>query len=312
MRMKWGIVIALLAPCWIAGAETGVAKYAGEFISLGVGARALAMGGAAVALANDVTAGYWNPAALSRIEKRSVHLMHANYLNAASFEYLAFGQNLGRYGAWGLGVQSFAAKGITQTDTAGVGSGTFSTDDTAFSLGWAMTVPKSSGTAWSGAAFGVSAKTISSRIATTAQATAVDIGVLSPALWGDRLRLALTSTNMGSKLKFDRDYEKLPQSIRLGAAVRPAGWWLASADFAIPNHDSPYFAFGGEAVMGATQEVRAAGRVGFNTRTLSDVSGFTGFSFGIGLSAGGWDFDYGIVPFGVLGLTHRFSIGVRF
>ena len=72
---KWGVMTAALLPC-IAGAQTSVAKYAGEFIALGVGGRALAMGGAFVAVANDVTAGYWNPAGLARITYPQFILMH--------------------------------------------------------------------------------------------------------------------------------------------------------------------------------------------------------------------------------------------
>ena len=47
-------------------AQTVFGKYAGEFLSIGVGGRALGMGGAYVALANDVTAGYYNPAGLAQ------------------------------------------------------------------------------------------------------------------------------------------------------------------------------------------------------------------------------------------------------
>ncbi|MCH8285826.1 hypothetical protein IIB79_04770, partial [candidate division KSB1 bacterium] len=39
-----------------------IAKYAGEFLSIGVGARAQALGGAFAAIADDGTAFYWNPA----------------------------------------------------------------------------------------------------------------------------------------------------------------------------------------------------------------------------------------------------------
>jgi hypothetical protein len=39
-----------------------IAKYSNEFLSVGVGARALSMANANVASVNDVTAGYWNPA----------------------------------------------------------------------------------------------------------------------------------------------------------------------------------------------------------------------------------------------------------
>ncbi len=53
-------------------------KYAAEFLSVGVGAKALSMGGAFVALANDGTAVYWNPAGLSRLRQKELFLMHAS------------------------------------------------------------------------------------------------------------------------------------------------------------------------------------------------------------------------------------------
>ncbi|MBM3242035.1 PorV/PorQ family protein [Candidatus Poribacteria bacterium] len=52
-------------------------KYAGDFLSIGAGARALALGGAAIALTDDATGTYWNPASLIAVNKRSMVLMHA-------------------------------------------------------------------------------------------------------------------------------------------------------------------------------------------------------------------------------------------
>jgi len=59
-------------------AGTSVAKFAGEFLSTGVGARALGMGGAHVAVGGDVTAGYWNPAGLIGIRAPQFSLMHSS------------------------------------------------------------------------------------------------------------------------------------------------------------------------------------------------------------------------------------------
>ncbi len=53
------------------------AKYAGEFLSLGVGAKALGMGGAFVGVADDVTACFWNPSGLSQLNQKQLSLMHA-------------------------------------------------------------------------------------------------------------------------------------------------------------------------------------------------------------------------------------------
>ena len=53
-------------------------------------------------------------------------------------------------------------------------------------------------------------------------------------------------------------------------------------------------------------------RGGYNTRTAGDVTGFTGFSFGVGLNYDKVGFDYALVPFGDLGLTHRMSLSLHF
>ena len=52
-------------------------KYAGEFLRVGAGARALGMGAAFLAVADDATAGYWNPAGLNYLNRHSAVYMHA-------------------------------------------------------------------------------------------------------------------------------------------------------------------------------------------------------------------------------------------
>ena len=53
------------------------AKFAGAFMENGGGARALAMGGAFVAVADDPSATFWNPAGLATTEHREIMLMHS-------------------------------------------------------------------------------------------------------------------------------------------------------------------------------------------------------------------------------------------
>ena len=55
-------------------------KYSNEFLSIGVGARGLAMAGAQVALVDDATSAFWNPAGLCLAKgNRQLALMHAEY-----------------------------------------------------------------------------------------------------------------------------------------------------------------------------------------------------------------------------------------
>ncbi|MBN2564736.1 MAG: hypothetical protein JXB46_03410, partial [Candidatus Eisenbacteria bacterium] len=69
-----GVLACLVLGPFVAGAAN---KYAGEFLTHGVGARALGMGSAFVAVADDVTAGYWNPAGVADVDGRAVQLMHS-------------------------------------------------------------------------------------------------------------------------------------------------------------------------------------------------------------------------------------------
>lgn len=67
-------------------------KYSNEFLSIGVGARAQALGNAVVASVNDVTAGVWNPAGLAAFstdQGLQLGAMHAEWFGGfGKFDYL--------------------------------------------------------------------------------------------------------------------------------------------------------------------------------------------------------------------------------
>jgi len=121
MRVIKVLVVLLGIPVAFAGAQTGVAKYAGEFISLGVGGRALAMGGAYVALANDVTAGYWNPAGLAHINYPQIALMHDEQFGSlVNHDYGAVAIPVGSRTSIGLSLIRLGVDDIPDTRNAGV------------------------------------------------------------------------------------------------------------------------------------------------------------------------------------------------
>ncbi len=121
MKTRALIVVMLVAGEAIGG--TGVAKYAGEFMSLGVGGRALGMGGAFVALANDVTAGYWNPAGLARINYPQIALMHDEQFGSlVNYDYGAVAMPFGANTSLGFSVIRLGVDDIPDTRSAGVDS----------------------------------------------------------------------------------------------------------------------------------------------------------------------------------------------
>lgn len=69
--------------------QSNTPKYSNEFLSIGVGARGLAMAGAQVALVDDATSAFWNPAGLGLSKgDRQLALMHAEYFaGIAKFDY---------------------------------------------------------------------------------------------------------------------------------------------------------------------------------------------------------------------------------
>jgi len=76
-RVISALAVVAVVCCLVAQGAHAADKYAGEFLTHGVGARALGMGSAFVAVADDVTAGYWNPAGVADARGRAVQLMHS-------------------------------------------------------------------------------------------------------------------------------------------------------------------------------------------------------------------------------------------
>lgn len=301
------VVLAVLSPAVAAAAEftrSARGTTTAQFLKLGAGARGLALGEAYSAAADDATALYWNPAAMTQVEKRSVTVMRAEYLDSIAYNYGAFAQNLGEAGAFGLGVQHLTAGAIAETDQAGVQTGTFRPTDLALSAGYALET--------GGFGLGLAAKLIRTKIASTGRSAAVDLGLLSPRLLDERLRVSAVVQNAGSRIKLDSESGELPLTMRLGAAFRGTERWLLTAEAVAPRDNGPHAAVGAEYRLAVGDKATLAGRLGFNSRTVADVDGVTGVSTGIGVAFQRSSLDYAFVPFGSVGHAHRLSLTFGF
>ncbi len=74
---KPAFVLLLTAVCAGWPASGWAKKFAGEFMAMGGGARAMGMGGAYCAVASDASALFWNPAGISGFDKRQALFMHS-------------------------------------------------------------------------------------------------------------------------------------------------------------------------------------------------------------------------------------------
>lgn len=99
------------------------AGQAGAYLKMGVGARALGMGSAFTALADDSTASFWNPAGLARLEKAEASFMHADLTmdreyNFFNYAHILKDKNGNKKGAVALSHMSFGVDGIPETRLA--------------------------------------------------------------------------------------------------------------------------------------------------------------------------------------------------
>ncbi len=176
-----------------------VGTTAAQFLKIGVGARAISLGSAYTALANDITAIYWNPAGLARISgSGEAAFNHADWLAETDFDFAAFSMNLGSVGALGFQVISFRTP-EQPVRTVRNPDGTGQTWD-ANSIALGLTYAKRLTDQFS---IGFSAKFVQESLFNlSARGAAFDLGILYDTPFKN-LTLGATISNFGSKMRLD-------------------------------------------------------------------------------------------------------------
>jgi hypothetical protein len=96
MKFSFSVLVCVFLIISFSTAQAGqfvIGRYAGEFLSLGAGARSLAMGGASVANPTAAAAGYYNPSRLAGFDKRQLEFMHAALFdNLYTYDQVSYAQ----------------------------------------------------------------------------------------------------------------------------------------------------------------------------------------------------------------------------
>jgi hypothetical protein len=302
MRARWFVPAALCAAAWCGtnarAAEPGDTGLA--FLKIGVGARAAGMGDAYVAVAQDPTSMYWNPAGLAVASDFELHASHNEWISDVRYEYLAAVRGMKGH-AFGAQAALLHMGELEERDVNGTYLGNFNSYDFMFGGAYGRRFSRS-------IEAGGGVKVLYEKIHSySTTGVAFDLG----ARYRTPLRglvVAGAATNMGPPMKFEQDEFLLPFNFRLGAAWRTRKLLeglLLAGDLRFPNDSDVKGHLGAEIQIHELIALR--GGVKFN---YDEEMG----SAGVGIHYRDVDLDYAYSPFSSeseLGDGHRFSIGWR-
>lgn len=271
-----------------------------NFLKIGVGARAVGMGGAFVAIANDATSSYWNPAGLSQLEQQEITFTHNEWLQDVRYEYLGYGLPLGDKTGLGLSIIYLHMGTIAGYDREGNSTSSFTAYDAAMLLGLSRQLNQN-------LSLGIGVKWINQKLESeNSESFAFDMGCL----WKmNNFSIGLAVNNLGTPVKFIQQEFALPSKVGLGLAYRTLDNKLVfAADFDFPNDTKLIFKQGVEYNYQNSLFLRS----GCQYRSEQSIDQKTEFSFGGGFRMFNCDLDYTYSPDYGIGSAHRISVSYKF
>jgi hypothetical protein len=279
----------------VSGQATADDNHAFTIFRTGVGARALSMGGAYSAIADDATAGYWNPAGLTGIERFNLSSMiSANVSFDREYNYIALGYNFGNAG-WGAFSWINGALDDIPEATSGAPTGsTFNADEHGFLFSYGNKMEK----LHVGASFKVAYQKID-----TYSSTGVGFDAGMKYAVTDQVNIAITARDLGTKVGRDQ----VPVTFQLGVGAFAFDGFTFAADVQKIQHRSDVsIHLGGEYDYEFADNYFGAIRAGVNAGD---------FTVGAGLTVmGKYSLDYAYVTEvqNFMGENHRVSLTLSF
>jgi len=269
------------------------------FLRLSQGVRASAMGEAYVALSDDASALFWNPAGLGRLSRYHFTLTHQQWFTDTKDELVHASFPSGP-GALGISAAYTSDPGIEAWDENNRQQYEFSTWQGAVALGYGATIVP-------GFQLGLAAKGFYQDLHTGGFGSGggADLGVMYQPL--RFLRIGAAARNFGVGY-YSGELLDLPSEASVGVNYRGREC-DAVLDFVYPMDNDWNIRAGLEYRPIPQLGLRLGYRTGpFDPGTLGYMAGLTA---GLGASLGNLSLDYAIVPYGALGLTHRIGLSVR-
>jgi hypothetical protein len=309
---------------------------AAPFLSIAQGARALGMGTAFVAVSDDQSAMYWNPAGIADLSGARVVFDYTQWIAGIKYNYVGATINLGDLGAVGLNLtsSSIPEMRVTTVDKPDGTGEMFGVSDAAVGVTYAIKLTDKF-------SIGFNPKFIYQRIwKMSASAIAIDLGVKYVTPF-DGIVLGMSISNFGSKMRlqgnntlvlYDPDIFTTGNNQHIPADARTDEWTLplnfkvgiaytvfntegntllVAMDASHPSDNFESIDLGGE--YGFNDFVFLRG--GYKSLFLADAEERFTLGFGIKQALIGstqLTFDYAYQDFQRLNNVQKFSIGILF
>ena len=317
-------------------AVSKVGTTSAQFLKIGVGARAVAMGDAFVAVANDASTLYWNPAGIARLGNLEAVLVHNEWLADMYFDYAGVTYSLGNLGTLGASISTLnMGEMLVRTLQNPEGTGEkFQVGDVAAAISYARSLTDRF-------SIGFTAKYIRQKIwLMYSHSVALDIGVLFDTQL-EGLRIGMSISNFGNNMRMEgdntlrfydedpilygnndkvpaylkTDYWPLPLLFRVGLAMdvvkTPMSNLVIAVDAIHPNDNPERVNLGIEYVWQNMVAFRAGYKSLFAPDTEEGLAVGGGFRFRLaGIMK--LTLDYAFSDYGRLENTQKFSLGLEF
>lgn len=321
-----------------AGDFSKVGTAAAQFLKIGVGARAMGLGGSFTALANDVSTLYWNPAGITNINGFSLAVTHTEWFADISHDFAGIVYPLSSSDVIALHVIALntgeqEVTTVTQPEGTGI---YYDVSDLAIGLSYARALTDRF-------SVGLTVKYIQQNLYNESASTfAIDLGTYLRTGFHD-LIIAMNMSNFGGNMQLDgRDlititdvnnqvsgnYNPdarlktepwpLPLTFRVGVAMNFVGGddpiiasdqnrFTLAVDGVHPNDNTEKVNVGGEYAWNEMVFARVGYRINY------DVEKWT-FGVGLKMNIGSQrvGFDYALIDFHDLGKISQFSLEVGF
>ena len=314
-------------------------KYAGDFLTLGVGARPLGMGGSFAAIADDSTAAYWNPAGLGRLRHSEAAFMHSSLGELDSYDFVNYVHPIGGTASLGLSWLRVGIDDIPITALPRPGNqvspgnrprqvGTFNSTDNAFFLSYGRQVGFNLGSRRLNMFLGGNAKLIYITALGNTNALGVggDLGLLwtTPTEKSRQLSIGIVAQDFfRTKLYWNTPPENpgeasntdtIEPNLKIGLSYRQSIKPLKSHLLLTADTDSLYsfeMHYGAEYVFAELLSLRIGiqERKGINTIRLMTAGAGLRLSF---LTGAAFSVDYAFLNNSELGNSNRISLMTRF